>query len=242
MQNYTSFPSFAHSPGHYCSVSPPNTRPHDDHYSLPMQATLPTLRAQAADLADDVARLQSSMGQVEAYEAELGRKVEAKRAAVAEGEHEVARLRAELDRVSAAVASQELSQEDVRRLRSNATALRDRGEVLQQRKAGAVADIEGLKANLRSSLATLDAALRDYHEGGRSLQMIPKGAKYSMSTDFSLRIEERALGLCAEPGYGSGDGDVKAASYALLGADMKSGVKEKIRFLKGLLVKKATER
>lgn len=217
-------------------TSPPPFLP-----SFRLQSYLPSLRASVAELSSDVSSLSSGMAQVDKYSTEMDKKVAEKQAAVVEAQQHLESLQRRLESITAAVATQELSQEDVRKLRSQAQALRDRQAVLSHRKQTVAAETQQLQLQLRTALEQLDSAVNAYHEGARSLQMIPKGAKYSMGCDFSLHVDERALGACAEPKHGSSEGDLKAVAYALLGQDMKVGIKEKIRYLRGLLVKKAAD-
>ena len=81
----------------------------------------------------------------------------------------------------------------------------------------------------------LQTRVKDYHDNARQLQIIPLGAKWSGSQDWSLRITEHALAelVAANPSYGHADGDRRQAAYALLGCeDFKNGQKEWLRRLR----------
>lgn len=163
-------------------------------------------------------------------------------------------MRDDVDRLRSTVDRQELSQEDVRRMRASASAMRERmGATLERREAvtkDVGAGAEELKKRLGSVRARggsrrareptlthpvalpatsppqLDARLRDYHDRARMLQLVPKGAKYSFGVDFSLSLDPRALERVAAPAYGADEGDRRAAASALVGADMKGVIKK----------------
>jgi kinetochore protein NDC80 len=173
-------------------------------------AALPALRAGAADLSGDCGRLRAALEEMLAYAASLGRKLAEKRAECGAAEEAGERGRAELQKLRAAVAGQEMSVEELRRARAACSALREQQEVLAAGRGGAEAEAEAAGAAVRRALGALEARVRAYHDRARGLQLLPKGSKYSNGVDYSLVVDEGALERAAAPSFGAAEGCVAA--------------------------------
>lgn len=170
----------------------------------------------------------------------LNAKLSSKKAEATAADQALAGARAELTAVEHTVSTQELSPADVARLHSVKNQLRDTRARLESEKSELSREVEALQKGLADRMAGLGARVHDYHDKARALQLIPKGAKYSLGRDFTLRLNDRALERAASTAFGSrGDADVKEASYELLGANMKATVKADIRQLRAHLMDKS---
>jgi SMC interacting uncharacterized protein involved in chromosome segregation len=204
-------------------------------------SALPSARAANAELAGDIGRLDAALSEMIAYRDGLLLKKSEKTAELSALAIELARVRDENNRLRNIVDHQELSQEDVRRMRTSADAMRERISATQERREAVNKEVGFGSEELKKRLGALDARLRDYHDRARMLQLVPKGAKYSFGVDFSLSLDTRALERVAAPSYGSDEGDRRTAASALVGADMKGVIKKNIRYLKTCFVKNASD-
>ena len=119
------------------------------------QSVLPTLRSAAGEIAGDVGRLQSALKEMEAYRDSLAKKRSDKAEEIAGLEGELARARGEAERIQGIVQGQELSQEDVRRLKAQASALRERQGALSAERAGMEVAIAGGREELKRCLSAV---------------------------------------------------------------------------------------
>ena len=189
-------------------------------------SALPSARAANAELVGDISRLDAALTEMIAYRDGLLLKKSEKTAELNALAHELARLRDDADRLRNVVDHQELSQEDVRRMRASAVAMRERIAATQERREAVSKEVGFGSEELKKRLGALDARLRDYHDRARMLQLVPKGAKYSFGVDFSLSLDTRALERVSAPNYGADEGDRRAAASALVGSDMKGVIKK----------------
>ena len=142
------------------------------------QSVLPALRAAAAEISGDVGRLQAALKEMEAYRDSLARKRSDKDAELGALEAELGRASSETERIQGQVARQELSQEDVRRLKAQAVALRERRAAVSAGAASLEGSIATAKEDLKKQLAVVSVGRRGGGEGagelGRpALQLLP---------------------------------------------------------------------
>ena len=132
------------------------------------QSVLPSLRSAAGEIAGDVGRLQSALKEMEAYRDSLAKKRSDKAEEIAALEGELARARGEAERIQGIVLGQELSQEDVRRLKAQASALRERQGALSAERAGMEVAIAGGREELKRCLSAVRAMLLRCAWGARA--------------------------------------------------------------------------
>lgn len=199
------------------------------------QSVLPMLRTEVTNLGHDIAACTKAELEMREFEAALHAKAAEVQAEQAALTAQLERSRAEVERIANIVASQELTLEDVKRMASTKSALKSRRDALAATRTTSSGETDTLRLDLRKHLDILQNKVKDYHDTGRQLQIIPVGAKWSGGQDWSLRIDERALidKVAANPSFGYGGDDKRQAAYALLGCtDFKNGQKEWLRRLR----------
>ena len=199
------------------------------------QSVLPLLRTEVTNLGHDIAACTKAELEMREFEAALHAKAAEVQAEQAALTAQLDRSRAEVERIANIVASQELTLEDVKRMSGTKSALKSRRDALAATRTASSSETDNLRLELRKHLDVLQTKVKDYHDTGRQLQIIPVGAKWSGGQDWSLRIDERALidKVAANPSFGYGGDDKRQAAYALLGcSDFKNGQKEWLRRLR----------
>lgn len=180
-------------------------------------------------------------------------------------ERTVESLHSSLSEISKAIAGQELSQQDVDRLASRKSALREEHASLQQSLYEAKQLADNAEVALKRALNELSARLSEYHSSASKLQLLPSSAKYAFGLDYGLKVNEaylREVGASASynvtttmmgalDSSSSLDHDGNTTSTnnfasatttsLLLGNDVKTSIKPNLRELKAKMIRQAND-
>ncbi len=123
------------------------------------QSVLPALRSGAAEVGSDVGRLESALKEMVAYRESLEKKLGEKAEETAALTWELERARGDLERVQGVVAGQALSQDDIRRLKAQGTAMRERASAMEASIGSMELGIAAARAELKKCLSSVRVCL-----------------------------------------------------------------------------------
>jgi len=171
----------------------------------------------------------------------------------------------ELERTTLAVAdvqrrldAQELSPADVERMAVKKQQLREQYATLRDEAARVEGEVDRDRTGVTRALAKLQGVMAEYTALAHKVQLLPVGAKYAFGVDFGVKLQEGVLDAVSDGTLGldaslvsntTGDYSLAAAgsaasaatTTALLGADLKHGIKPQLRELRAKMARQATE-
>jgi len=120
---------------------------------------LPAIRSASAEVAGDISRLEAALMEMQAYGESLLKKKGEKLAEVRALEGEVATGTKELQRLGSIVAQQEISQDDLRRLKAQGTAMRERRAAIDGKKMDLDQELVVAHEELRKNISAVSSRL-----------------------------------------------------------------------------------
>jgi len=215
------------------------------------ESVLPQLRGKRDDLVSDKGKFEHLIGQLQDHQRALDAKL-AQREEEAEGkEAELAEAQADLDDVRRTVETQELSPEDVDRLRSQAARHRDKAAAVSRQRKEATMELEKAESVMAKAVEALEARLVEYHRAAASLHLLAPDDENADGLSFELELDTARLRsdgpLGASRAAPEGRRDSLAAQLSklttadILGTDVRGVLRPALRELKTTMHRRAME-
>ena len=191
------------------------------------ESPIPALEARKADYDSDISKFKELIEQLTArHDAALAKEAE-RRAELASATEREGELKAELQAVKAAVASQELSQADVEALKAKKARLKEAQAAAESARASVQGEVYAAESQLSSALTDLESCVGSYHDKAGSLGLLAPDDHNAGGMDFELRVNASALGCDEEDlsaSFGPASARVTGGVVGLLGADVKGSL------------------
>ena len=123
---------------------------------------LPELQQRHADLEEDKAKFGGLITRLEEHKASLANKVQSRSGDISLRKEEISALKASISALKDTVSRQELSPEDVERMRSERERLQEGMEAASALRAQEMRKLQSEEAELARSLESLESSVQDY--------------------------------------------------------------------------------
>lgn len=219
---------------------------------------LPTLEAKRADLVSDKGKFETLIEQLDGHKAALDQKL-AQREEEAEGkEREQQEAEAALAAVRHTIETQELSTEDVERIRAQQQRNLDKAAATGKQKEEARRELAEAEAVLAAAIEGLEGQLAQYHKAAASLHLLAPDDENAAGIDFELELDTTHLVSSADltsdtigtAGASAAMGGrresvsaqlSKLSAAEILGTDVRGVIKPALRELKTSLHRRTIE-